>query len=134
MEQMSLFKELRLSEIAIDLLEATKGCHGMRGDVPLAKAEFERCRGVLCLTLVTDYDNKRHEGITFALSEDGKLGRVFDFHGFGFVTVGLPIWEMLGKWRREGLLSGEWAVMDVQTEENRKIIMAENELKEKNER
>ena len=133
MEQMSLFKELRLSEIAIDLLEATKGCHGMRGDVPLAKAEFERCRGVLCLTLVTEYDDKRHEGITFALSEDGKMGRVFDFHGFGFVTVGLPIWEMLGKWRKEGLLSGGWAIMDVLTEENKKTIMTEKDLKGENE-
>ena len=131
MEQMSLFKELRLSEIAIDLLEATKGCHGMRGETPLAKAEFERCRGVLCLTLVTEYGNKRHEGVTFALSEDGKLGRPLDFYGFDSVTVGLPVWEMLGKWRKEGLLSGEWAVMDVQTEENKKTIMTENDLKEK---
>lgn len=134
MEQMSLFKELRLSEIALDLLEATKGCHGMRGETPLAKAEFERCRGILCLTIVTEYDNKRHEGVAFALSEDGKLGRPLDFYGFDFVTVGLPIWEMLKKWRREGLLSGEWAAIDVQTEESRKIIMTEKELKEKNER
>ena len=82
---------------------------------------------------MTEYDNKRHEGVTFALSEDGKLGRALDFHGFGFVTVGLPIWEMLGKWRKEGLLSGEWAIMDVQTEENKKMVMTEKDLKGENE-
>lgn len=131
MEQMSLFDELRLSDIAVDLLEATKGCHGMKSEAPLAKAEFERCRGVLCLTLITEHDGKRHEGITFALSEDGKLGRPFDFHGFDFVTVGLPVWEMLKKWRKTGFLSGGWAVMDIQTEENKKITMTENDIKEK---
>ena len=128
MEQMSLFKELRLSEIALDLLEATKGCHGMRGDIPLAKAEFERCRGIMCLTLITQYDGKRHEGVAFKLTEDGKMGKPLDFYGFSFVTVGDPVWEMLGKWRDEGIFSGAWAAMDVQTEENRKTIMTEKEL------
>ncbi len=55
----------------------------------------------------------------------------FDFHGFDFVTVGLPVWEMLKKWRKTGFLSGGWAVMDIQTEENRKTIMTENDIKEK---